>query len=235
MSFIVEYNAGGIDFSLDDLMQLLDKQDPRELPAIQEESPHIVELPNSPDLILRWTDGTRTARCFPIRGKDVARHAQTHAQRLGDLANRGIVVPAHRSFCLERCPRLQRPVVYSVTERLTNIRPMNTMTTDPKILTHLGHTLLDAHQAVPVGEHRCWDDTKLQQYNLLPDNTTVALLDIDTFLTRDPRAPYHRLVLWAQHITEHDGGVLMDRIHTLKEQACAAYEQNTNNCQAPIW
>lgn len=227
--------SDAVSFTQDDLQRILQQRDPRSLTPVSDISDHIVRIPDRDDLCLRWTTADRSSANFPARAEDLQRHADTHELRLGQLSSRGVIdVPPHAAFPVEHCHRLGQPVIYTVVKHFPKAERVNPLTSDPTIISAVGHAILDHHLLdVPIGEPRPWDISKLGQYGII--NGRPTLLDLDSFLSRDPRIVYPKMLVWVNSIRSHDQGALSKRTSEAYNAARQAHAENTNNCRAPLW
>jgi len=211
-----------LDFSEDDLMRLLSKVDPRAYlkPSyVGKRYPHIAAIPGRDDILLRWT--TRMSGVFPDfpSQSELAEHLDTYERLLGSLAaSENIIVPVHSSFPLARCPRLGRPVIYTAVEHVST-QPLEHCG-NPEIIAKTGHTLLkEARKPAP----HIWDNTKIEQWGYDSTSETAVALDLDTFVTTDPRRATPGLIVWGRGIAEHDGGELYKQAKELHAAASNAF------------
>jgi len=220
--------APALGFNQEDLHSLLDRHDPHTLRPVGN-SDHIVHIPGRDDLYLRWSD--RVGEDFFVSDPaDLQRHIDTFQQRIDQLRERGVTTPRFRSFPFQ----LGSTVIYTVVERLDGCKPI-TDRSDPDLLEWLGNALLDHHEHdVPEDEPRIWDASKLKQY--AERDGRVFMLDLDHFLSRDPRIVYPRLLPWTYALSRRDStkADLHRRALAAKQAAYTTYA-TTRSCRARLW
>lgn len=222
MAGIEAFTEPRVDLGFDerDLSNLLDHVNPAWLPRVSGSyRGHVARIPNRDDILLRWT--TKMDNLFPVSGgqAELEDHLNTYEQRLGRLAAAGegvLYVPAHFSVAVAQCRWQQQRVIYSVVERLET-----TPLEHSENYSLIGQTArILADDAAKPTPH-IWDHTKITQYGERKVGNTrqAALLDLENFLTFDPRHAYVRLPEWGVITKPHDGGALLRYIHVLGAQA----------------
>lgn len=217
-----------LSFTQADLERYLAVHDPRQhtLPNTS----HVATIPGRDDLLLRWTQPT--GRYFPSDPNLLSQHQECYEERLGALAARELVIPTHASFRVDECPRLQRPTIYTVVEKIEDIVRLD-RSGDDEAIAWLGHTLLDhIEKDVEIGDPYIWDIYKHHQCGKRDDGR-VVLLDLDHYLTRDPRQIFPRMLAWTNK--RHGPYIeLHRRAMIAKRTADEHYQANTNNCATKV-
>lgn len=227
-------NEAVASFSDADFQEYIQRYNVANLPIGK--SDQIASIPNRDDIIMRRT--TPMGGFFPEHASQLIEHQQIMETRLGELASRGILIPSFRSYRVDTCPWTLQPAIYTVVEKVA----VGTLLSSPgneKAILETGHALLDNLAAIPDGEPQIWGISKREQYSVGgTSGDNPMLIDLDYYLTRDPRRFFPKFMDWLTvgkgTSYEADFNDLRRRTQSARTSAQHAY-QATPACQQPLW